>query len=431
MIVFDPLYGRFDLPWALSELAQIPEVRRLSQVRLLNTLTPSLGVLGELRRYSHTLGVLHLARQTPMHFFSDEEILAFWASVLLHDIGTPPFGHLLEYELKERAAEGWSHEEFIRRMLWRFHIPENSAHQIFGGRTLEAAETLKRFGISIGLVDQIIDRRHPLSKLLFGSIDLDNLDNIARMAWALGIEGGVQASFRIASGLGVDRQGELLLEKEQFYEDVARWSYIRRLVYEIIVFDPPTVAAQAVLSEALRIALDNDLLAIDDWDLYDESLLEKLRHFPQTKPLIVNDYLGRLPVLIFSLHVRRDLRELGFRTRRELSFAIKEAMAGLFPREQLYSYAFCDQGTFEKELSFLDVASGSRWHLGKTSRSTVLYGFVRSREPVNQAKTRATVDLVKQKLGLTDAVSPVARLTPEVMSRNERQIPLPFSSPRY
>lgn len=73
MIVFDPIYGRFSVPDYLARLIVTPEVRRLSQVRLLNTITPSLAALGDLRRYSHTLGVLFLCGKVKRGPFSEHE----------------------------------------------------------------------------------------------------------------------------------------------------------------------------------------------------------------------------------------------------------------------------------------------------------------------------------------------------------------------
>ncbi len=103
MMIVDPIYGRFSLREQVKTLCMTPEVRRLSQIRLLNTLSPTLATLGEIRRYSHTLGVLFLASQSK--FLGDVTVReAFAASVLLHDIGTPPFGHLFEYHLRERLS---------------------------------------------------------------------------------------------------------------------------------------------------------------------------------------------------------------------------------------------------------------------------------------------------------------------------------------
>src|ERR1017187_4207308 len=104
MTVRDPIYGRFLLSESLQHLVLTPEVRRLSQIRLLNTLTPTLATLGDLRRYSHTLGVSHLAQMNPLTGYTLKERAAFAASVVLHDIGTPPFGHIFEYHLKEMSG---------------------------------------------------------------------------------------------------------------------------------------------------------------------------------------------------------------------------------------------------------------------------------------------------------------------------------------
>src|SRR5260370_40051178 len=90
----DPLYGTVEFPPAIAALIYTPEVRRLSQIRLSNTLSPTLATFGELRRFSHTLGVLCLCKQSPLVGYSEEERQALAAAVLLHDIGTPAFGHL-------------------------------------------------------------------------------------------------------------------------------------------------------------------------------------------------------------------------------------------------------------------------------------------------------------------------------------------------
>jgi HD superfamily phosphohydrolase len=163
MKVRDPIYGEFELTGRWLPLLFTPEVRRLSQIRLLNTLTPSLATLGELRRFSHTLGVLHLCQLNRQRKYSSQECDALAASVILHDIGTPPFGHLFEYHLREMT--GWNHENVIQSILWGFHAPENKAHQIFAGRQIQVLPELRRSGISIELVQAIITRAHPLSQL--------------------------------------------------------------------------------------------------------------------------------------------------------------------------------------------------------------------------------------------------------------------------
>src|SRR2546427_4285772 len=158
MRIHDPLYGYFEIPPSLESLVVTPEVRRLSQIRLLNCITPSLAALGEIRRYSHTLGVLYLSAQNSSPTYSEHEHRALSASVLLHDIGTPPFGHLFEYHLRE--LKGWTHEGIIKAILWGHHVPENRVHQIFAGRMLQFRNALKHSEISLALVEEIITGKH-------------------------------------------------------------------------------------------------------------------------------------------------------------------------------------------------------------------------------------------------------------------------------
>jgi hypothetical protein len=86
MKIWDPIYGAFQVPGFIAELLTAPEIRRLSNIRLLNTLTPSLATLGEVRRYSHTLGVIFLATKHTFFGYDGRTIRAFFAAVLLHDM---------------------------------------------------------------------------------------------------------------------------------------------------------------------------------------------------------------------------------------------------------------------------------------------------------------------------------------------------------
>ncbi len=399
MNVRDPLYGKFTLAPYLSRLVMTPEVRRLSQIRLLNTLTPSLATLGELRRFSHTLGVLHLCELNGAKSFSNEERRALAASVLLHDIGTPPFGHLMEYHLRELS--NWSHESVIRAVLVGKHAPENRAHQIFARRSPEFRSELKRLEISLEIVKAVVSGKHPLSLLLFGTLDLDNLDNVARMTNALGIEGGATLALRLAAALSINRDGDLCLDEQHERQAVEQWADLRRQAYDTIVFDPPTVAAQAVLSQAIELAIRCEVLTEDDWSLSDEQLLEELMKCRETKDSIILDYLGRLPYMVLCLQVSGSLRDFGFSSRSVAKTALEELLKAEFGSHGVLGYVFVDSGTFSKRLQFVCPRTGGKWDVGKNSNSIVFYGFIRGSKSVPLAKRKRAAESLLSKLNLT------------------------------
>jgi HD superfamily phosphohydrolase len=373
MRVYDPIYGAFTIDEKLATLVSTPEVRRLSQVRLLNCLSPSLAVLGELRRYSHTLGVLHLATLVRMPGFSTEELTALGAAVLLHDIGTPPFGHLFEYVLREQSS--WHHEAVIKDILWGFHAPENKAHQIFAGRTIRFSRTLDRLGVSRQTVEDIVTRRHPLSTLLFGTLDLDNLDNVVRMAWALGIPTDRELGTRLAAALAVGPDPRLRLPRSN-RSLVENWLALRGRVYDTLVFDGPTVAAQAVLSRLLRDALREGHLTEHDWSLSDEALLSRLAEHASFKKAVSEQFLGVLPEMAFAVQVDGA----AFAAPADANATIQGILRRSVPRGDVLGYTFVDKGVFQKECFFLDD-DGTTWQEGRTSRSTVYYGFITAKTP--------------------------------------------------
>jgi HD superfamily phosphohydrolase len=380
VIVYDPLYGRFETPRFLDQLIVAPEVRRLADVRLINAPSPSLPALSDVRRFSHTLGVLFLTLQNPHIGLTKEEVRALLATVLIHDAATPPFAHLLEYYLGE--VHGWSHEAAIGGLLTGHHTVENSAHQILPGEQIKYQALCRRAKVDFDLVLEIASKKHRVSPLLFGTLDFDNLDNILRMSWALGQPTNVTTFVNLARELSVDINGQVTLQAN-LRTSVDEWATTRRRIYDILVFDEATVASQAVLARAIRTQFQqrplDDIIVL----LRDQDLVDVLSNDPSTKDLMLRHFKAGLPQQVYALQVPGRLHELGFSSRDEAINRIESVAGNLL--SDPFGYVFVDRGAFSKRLSFRDPASGEFWVHGDTSESVVFYCFARYTERISPA----------------------------------------------
>src|SRR5262249_13954555 len=143
--VFDPIYGEVRLPGFLRPFVESPEFRRLGFIRLLNFESIELAAISEAKRLSHTLGVLHLATRITSLSFSTEELKALLYAVVLHDIGTPPFGHTLEYEFVRRY--NLDHETIAAKVLDLIHHWLSADHQIYRGRAVRLSKAIRSTGV--------------------------------------------------------------------------------------------------------------------------------------------------------------------------------------------------------------------------------------------------------------------------------------------
>lgn len=373
MKVRDCIFGEFDLPPYLDRLLTTPEFRRLSEVRLINVNSPSLSSLSETKRYSHTLGVLRLALSNPMLGFDEEERKALLAAIVVHDAATPAFAHLFEYFLSDRFS--WDHEMAIPDLLSEGGEIDRRSMQIYYSQTPKFLEICKSEKIEFDIVMSIVRGQHPLSRLVFGSIDFDNLDNVARMNWMLGEKVDIQRILRIAENLGAGTNTGLVLPKAQ-RDDVHYWLDLRRRAYEVLVFDAPTVSAQAVLSKAIQSGLETEVLALEDWTYSDFEMIRVLRDSSlETKKMLDSDFLGPLPNMCL-LHQFNDTSHRVFSMGRdEIVSMIEEFLASEKVGGRLYGYSFRDKGAFSKRVEAVDPVDGDSWSVGEKSDSLLVYGF--------------------------------------------------------
>ncbi len=185
-VIRDPVHNHifFDLnrqpDKLILALLDTPEVQRLRRIRQLGVshlVYPG----AEHTRFSHSLGVWHLARQA-IEFLrrnrdgefklSDENELAVNAAALLHDIGHGPFSHVLEVDF------GGDHEARTRDLI--------------GDTSTGVHQVLKAFYTDLPeLVQRLLEGRDPelswLRAMITSQLDADRMDYLLRDSHFCGV----------------------------------------------------------------------------------------------------------------------------------------------------------------------------------------------------------------------------------------------------
>ena len=315
---------------------------------------------------------------------------ALEVAIILHDVATPPFGHLFEYVLKEQL--GWDHESAAVTTLLKDHGPGSSGQQIYAGRTPKVLDHIERLGVDMSRVKAVLTKKHELASLIFGVLDFDNIDNVWRMAWGLGCAeaiSSVKDARALASSLDVDSAGSARF-RGHVDGHLEKWARLRRFAYDVLIFDQPTVASQAVLTFAIKRGLQQGVISPEDWLLNDETFLLKLSAHPDLKELIQNQYLGRLPNALVAVQVDWGAGDLYDWSRESIESAVASILSPVMG-SRVWVYAFKEKGSFEKEVRYSDDA-GAVVTFGRTSRSLIISTF--AERPATQIQIRHASRLV-------------------------------------
>src|SRR5215213_3141277 len=194
-IIQDALYGEIEICPEIYELIKCPLVQRLRQVRLSNIDSVCMPGIANLSRYEHSIGVAYLASR--VKFFNQlsvQDRLILQSAGLIHDTAMTPFGHLAE-EAINYTEKTYKHEAKWS-LLFELGEPKELGGielQIYHGRESGLRRWVhKTFEVNaeyvLGEILNAFMGRGKFGQCIAGEMDLDNLDNVTRIAFHMGLE---------------------------------------------------------------------------------------------------------------------------------------------------------------------------------------------------------------------------------------------------
>ena len=272
--VWDPLYGRVSFDKFEFDIISLPEIQRLRNVRMCNINSYLVTGASEISRFEHTIGVLRLTQEwLSTHKVTRQESNDLTAAAILHDMQTGPFGHSLQYVLEDNAVEGdFVHEDVA-------HGSDNSYHQdllanaSFCGRPFGARELL---GVHWDKVSELVKGGGALGALVSGTMDLDNIDNVVRLAYHVGVAGSADANVAIDLARDMNISSGVLSFSVTTIDAIVRWQSIRQRLYNLLLLDWAEFSAKAMLTKAIEIAVSKGLIGSDSWVHTDSELFATL-----------------------------------------------------------------------------------------------------------------------------------------------------------
>ena len=360
-----------------------PEFQRLRYVRLCNINSLYLMGASEPKRFEHCVGTYHLAEVwSRARGLARGQAAVVKAAALLHDLLTGPFGHSFQYVMEDNPFDQrFEHADLASGTAATFlQAARAAAH--FAGRPFASRALL---GGSADQVYAAIRGEGPFGPMISGTLDLDNLDNVVRLAFHMGICTDADRALpaRLVPLLCVHQHG--LAAHEGAHDLMVRWFEIRRQLYTYLLLDRGEFAAKAMLTFSIEAAAEADLLAPSDWTLTDDALLDELESRSVGQHQAVGQVIKRLRLgdLFECLGVWQSEETSAYGrlneslTKRDMERMVEKraALAG-GSRFRICLHYVLDRRKTCRSLCYHDVARGVERSIGYDSNTLLVGAFV-------------------------------------------------------
>jgi uncharacterized protein len=244
--ILDPLYGDIEFGDEISDLIRQPLLQRLRQVRLSNIDSVQMPGVSGITRFEHSLGTAFLAANVGFSVeLTEQDRIMLQAAALIHDSAITPYGHLVEEGL-HYIASTFDHQD-----KWSLLMGESEPDSELGGLELQlylgrdsglkgwASRTYEGDSPSrLTMMLEAIQGRGKFGPSIAGNLDLDNIDNVTRMAFHMGLRTDTGLPKRLcAQIISLTFDGKPVFSPSAL-EDIRKWSELRRLLYSRLMPSP-------------------------------------------------------------------------------------------------------------------------------------------------------------------------------------------------
>lgn len=371
LVWLDPLYGDLRLDNPIASLAAAPLVQRLRHVRLSNVDSLDTPGIANTSRYEHSLGVSWLAGCTGLRAQLDpDDFVVLQAAALVHDSAITPYGHLVEEAY--RFTGEYDHEGKLRALLLGDDSDEIGGidRQLGGGRQTGLTKwAVDTFGVAAGRrrleeIFELVRGRGPLGPCIAGEMDLDNLDNVVRAAYHMGLECDRRLPVAIAERMRVSNDGARVAFETEAIPAIEQWLTLRRNVYSRFMLGRNDFAGKVMILYSVAAAIQSGEFGSTDWSLTDHEFLTRLGSAtPLTRDTLdrwLNMELWSLSDLIWLRGPAPGLTDI-YRFNKDISDALGRACFG---------YRIKDKRTRKITVELLSGGA----HVAGSSSALWLYG---------------------------------------------------------
>lgn len=277
--ILDPLHGEVTLSPEIEELAACPIVQRLRHVRLSNIDSiDSPGIAG-ISRYEHVVGVAHLASRISAPLGRQTGTI-LQAAALLHDLSITPYGHLVEEAIQ--YVDMFDHEtHFLAEGDPVAGIDLGGQDTQFMGGLAGVKGWIERtFGATAAdaerEIHEAIEGKGKFGALIKGKLDLDNLDNVVRIAFHMGLPCERSMPLSIASGVSGFTSDHLPIFSSRSIEQIQAWLKLREEVYTRLMLSRRDFVGKIMLLYATVRGLEQRESDASDWKETDFQFIYRL-----------------------------------------------------------------------------------------------------------------------------------------------------------